>query len=140
MARAPILTAVVLIILALFVRHEEAALQADGVVATATVLSASENRDAVVLIGGVAMPAPTYEITVGFLDNTGRSHTKVFRTSEKIHTTGDRVRVIYDQEKPILAKLLTSDNDAPEWDRTSTFLFALAALATLMALANRIPR
>lgn len=128
-----------MIILALFVRHKEAALQADGVVATATVLSASENRDAVVLIGGVAMPAPTYEITVGFLDNIGRPHTKVFRTSERIHATGDGVRVIYDQEKPILAKLLTSD-DAPEWDRTSTFLFALAALATLMALANRIPR
>ena len=138
MGRALILTAVALIVLALFVRHKEAALQTDGVVAAATVIGAGENR-AVVVIGGVAMPAPAYEITVGFVDKTGRSQTKTFTTPKKMYASGDTVRVIYDQEKPMLAKLLTSDNEVPEWDRTSTFLFALAALAVVMAVANRLP-
>ena len=131
------LSAVALMVLALFVRHEEEALQDQGVIVAATVMSAGEDR-AVVVIGGVAMPAPAYEITVGFVDNTGRTHTKTFTTSKNMNAVGDTVRVIYPEEKPMLAKLLTSDNEVVEWDRTSTFLFALAALAIIMAFVDRI--
>jgi predicted phage tail protein len=138
MGQALILTAVVLTLLALFVRRREAALHARGVVASATVVRADENHDAAVVIGGVVMPAPTYEITVGFADSRGRAHTTTFTTPRKMHAAGDTVRVIYQQEKPMLAKLLPSDNDVP--DRTSTFLFALAALAFVLTVASGILR
>jgi hypothetical protein len=140
MGQALILTAAVLTLLALFVRRKGAGRRGHGVVAPATVVRADENHDAVVVIGGVVMPAPSYEVTVGFADTRGRTHTTTFTTSQRMHDAGDTVRVIYQQEEPILAKLLTSENDVPEWDRTSTFLLALAALAFVLAIASGILR